>query len=353
MLVTDQVLRKTGVADAVARSLEAAGIGLVVFDQVPSDPPDHVIEEAASLARKEGADGVVGVGGGSVMDTAKTVNILLTNPPPISKYFGPNAVPNPVKPLVLLPTTSGTGSEVTAIAVVTDTQNHRKIGVIGPACCASLAIVDPELASGMPPSVTAATGMDAFSHAAEALTSALANPISDVLAERAIMLISRYLPAAVANGADMEARTNMSLAATLAGIAFNDAITHLGHAIAHSLGARYHIAHGVGCALALPTVMEFAAEAVPDKVRLVGRAMGLEPAESLSPGEVGAAVANAIRSLCRAIGIPTFGAIGLNEAAVLEVVPMVLTDGPARFVPKPIDAEIVSAALRRAYQNYA
>ncbi|MGB9887169.1 MAG: iron-containing alcohol dehydrogenase [Moorellales bacterium] len=353
LLVTDQGIRKAGIADRVQRSLEGAGLEVVVYDRVPPDPPDYLIEEAADLARREAIDGIVAVGGGSVMDAAKGVNVLLTNPPPISQYFGVNAAPNLGKVLVLLPTTSGTGSEVTAIAVVTDTQNQRKIGVIGPYCCATLAIVDPELAAGMPPAITAATGMDALAHAVEAITSALANPISDVLAERAVGLIARYLPAAVRNGADLEARTNMSLAATLAGIAFNDALPHLGHAIAHVLGAKFHIPHGVGCAVVLPEVMEFAAEAVPDKVRSVGRALGLDLAPDLSAEEVGRKVGETIRSLSREVGIPTFGELKLNEAALLEVVPAILKDDTAAFAPKPLTPEIVSAALRKAYQNYA
>ena len=213
--------------------------------------------------------------------------------------------------------------------------------------------MDPELTAGMPPSLTAATGMDALAHAVEALTSALANPFSDVLAERAVSLICRYLPAAVSSGADMEARTNMSLAATLAGIAFNDALPHLGHAIAHVVGARFHVPHGVGCAIALPEVVEFAAEAVPDKVRVVGRAMGVDMPADLPAKAVGEKVAAAIASLRRQVGIPTFGQLQISEAALLEIVPGIMKDDTANFVPRPLTPEIAGEVLRKAYRNYS
>jgi len=195
--------------------------------------------------------------------------------------------------------------------------------------------------------------MDALAHAVEALTSALANPFSDVLAERAVSLICRYLPAAVSSGADMEARTNMSLAATLAGIAFNDALPHLGHAIVHVVGARFHVPHGVGCAIALPEVVEFAAEAVPDKVRVVGRAMGVDMPADLPAKAVGEKVAAAIASLRRQVGIPTFGQLQISEAALLEIVPGIMKDDTANFVPRPLTPEIAGEVLRKAYRNYS
>lgn len=335
--------------DDVVRSLGEAGVEVVLYDKVPPDPPDYIIEEAAALARDRQVDGTVAVGGGSVMDAAKAVNVLLTNPPPISRYFGVNAAPNLGKVLVLLPTTAGTGSEVTAISVVTDTQNHRKIGVIGPYCAATLAIVDPELTVKMPPSVTAATGMDALSHAVEALTSGLANPVSDVLAKEAVSLITRYLPVAFRNGADLTARTQMSLAAMIAGIAFNDALPHLGHAIAHVLGARFHIPHGIGCAVALPEVVEFAADTLPEKVKVVGRAMGLDLAEELSATEAAKRVSEAIRRLCREVGIPTLKDLKVEESSLEDLVPLILKDDCAAFSPKPLTAEAVLGVLRRAY----
>lgn len=349
IFVTDKGVKAAGVADEIVKNLEAAGVDVVQFDEVASDPPDHMIEACAGLARAEGVDGVVALGGGSVLDTGKCVNVLLNNPSPISRYFGVNQPQQPGKVLVLLPTTSGTGSEVTHIAVVTDTQNHRKVGVLGPNCSATLAIVDPALCAKMPPRLTAATGMDAFSHAAETLTSGLANPISDPLAERAIALAVENLPVAVENGSNMDARLNMCLASTLAGIAFKDGLTHLGHAIAHTLGARYHIHHGVGCAIALPAVIEFVTDAVPARVRMLGRAMGLKIEDAMSDQDVGRRVADGIRSLNKRVGIPTMKELGVEESALDDVAAAVLKDDCALFVPKQITAAAVAAVLRNAY----
>lgn len=349
LLVTDRGVKDAGIAEGVLKSLEEAGVKTVLYDGILPDPTDRIIEEGAAVARSEGVDGVVAVGGGSVLDAAKGINVLLTNPPPISLYFGVNVPQNPGKVLVLLPTTAGTGSEVTCISVVTDTQNNRKIGVIGPNCTATLAVVDPALTLKMPPQLTAATGMDAFSHAAEALTSALANPVADILAERAVFLVSRYLPKAVENGTDLEARTQLSLAAMIAGIAFNDALPHLGHAIAHTLGARFHIPHGVACALVLPEVLEYAAEVAPHKVRLIGKAMGLELDGGMPDREAAGAVARAVKDFSAGVGIPALKDLKVEEQALLSIVPDVLKDDCAAFVPRETTAEMVGAVLRSVY----
>jgi len=347
--VTDSGIKNAGIADEVVKHLEAAGIGVVQFDRVPSDAPDYAIEEGAAIARNEQVDGVVGVGGGSVMDTAKSINVLLTNPSPITRYYGVNVPKNRGKVVVLVPTTSGTGSEVTSISVVTNSSNNKKSGVIGVNCMATLAIVDPALTVKLPASLTAGTGMDAFSHAAEALTSGLANPVSDILAEKAIVLISQYIPVAVENGSDIKARTNMSLASMIAGIAFNDALPHLGHAIAHTMGAYFHIHHGVTCALALPEVIEWVADAVPDKVRVIGKAMGLNIRDGISGQELGKEVADAIRALNGRIGIPTKKDLNLDKSSLDNVAADVLKDDTAAFIPKEVTVDTVKGMLHNAF----
>ncbi|MGB9859778.1 MAG: iron-containing alcohol dehydrogenase [Moorellaceae bacterium] len=349
ILVTDAGIKKAGIADEVSKHLSSAGIGVVEYDKVPSDPPDTIIEEAAAIAREEQVDGVVAVGGGSVLDAAKGVNVLLTNPPPITQYYGPFMAPNPGKVLILLPTTSGTGSEVTAIAVVTNSRNNKKGGVIGPYCMATVAIVDPGLTVKMPPGITAGTGMDAFSHAAEALTSGLANPVSDILAERAIELIYRYLPVAVENGSDLEARTNLALASMIAGIAFNDALPHYGHAVAHTVGARFHVHHGVICALALPGTLELVADVVPDKIKIIARAMGLEVEGDAAA--VARKVAEAIRAFNAKVGIPSMKELKIDKAELEALAPDVLTDDTAAFGPKKITVEEARKLLQAAYES--
>lgn len=351
LCVYDQGIKSAGIADKVIDNLKAAGLQVVLFDGVEPDPSDTLINKAAEMANAEKVDGIVGVGGGSTMDTAKAINLLLTNPPPISLYYvGTGREHKPGKVLVLLPTTAGTGSEVTPISVVSDTATQGKKGVIGPAATATLAIVDPELLLGLPPKITAFTGMDAFSHAAEALTSEGMNPMSDTLAEKAITLIVENLPKAVKNGSDLIARTNLSFAALIAGFAFSDALPHWGHAIAHAIGAKFHIPHGVGCALAIPPVIEYVADAVPDKVRQIGRAMGLSLAENLTPAELGTTVAEAIRRLNREIGIPGLKSFNVEEASLEQLVPGVQGDDCYMFGPKRASAKQILGMLKRAYE---
>jgi alcohol dehydrogenase len=351
LCVYDQGVKSAGIADKIIDNLKAAGLQVVIFDGVKADPPDTIINEAAVMANEEQVDGVVGVGGGSTMDAAKAINVLLTNPPPINLYYASSGGEHkPGKVVVLIPTTAGTGSEVTPISVVSDTATNTKRGVIGPATTATLAIVDPELLLGLPPQITASTGMDAFAHAAEALTSGSMNPMSDVLGEKAISLITQNLNKAVKDGSDLAARTNLSFAALIAGFAFSDALIHWGHAIAHAIGAKYHIPHGIGCALALPVAMEYVAEVLPGKVRQVGLAMGLSLGENLSPAEVGGAVAEAIRQFNREVGIPSLKDFKIEESSLEQLIDGVMVDDCFMFGPKRPSADQVLGMLKKTYE---
>lgn len=314
--IYDEGVRKAGSVDPVVRSLNNAGLEVVRYDGVVPDPPDTAVNECGELAREEKVDGVVGVGGGSTLDTAKGVNVLLGNPGNIQTYFaGPDMTPHkPGRPLVLIPTTAGTGSEVTCVSVIGNTATKLKGSVVGPATAASLAIVNPLLTFSMPPHVTAGTGMDTFSHALEAYTSAQSNMLSDLLAEEAIGLVARYLPRAVRNGSDSEARTKMSFACLVAGMAFNDAIPHFGHAFANTMGALHHIPHGMCCAIAQPGVIEVVAPIMPQKVRRVGQLIGLSLVEDASPEELGREVSHRIVAFTREIGLPTLKELGIKES---------------------------------------
>jgi len=349
LFVTDEGIKKAGIADGVINSLNVAGVDFVQYDRIPSDAPDYAVEEGAELAKKEGVEGIVAVGGGSVLDAAKGINNLFNNPSPITAYYGVNVAKNPGKVLILAPTTSGTGSEVTAIAVITNSKTNKKSGVIGVNSTATLAVVDPALTLKLPPLLTAATGMDAFSHAIEALTTALANPFSDILAAKAVELIYNYLPVAVENGSDIEARTNMSLASMIAGIAFNDALPHLGHAVAHTLGAFFHIHHGTMCALITPEVIEWVADAAPEKIKIIGKAMGLKIAEEKPIQETAKEVADAVRVFNKKIGIPDKKELGVDPSRLNDIAPEVLKDDTAAFVPKKIEAEEVANILHKAF----
>ncbi|MGB9886011.1 MAG: iron-containing alcohol dehydrogenase [Moorellales bacterium] len=346
-------VKASGIARRVIDSLEAAGVEVVAYDGVTADTPDRMVNEAAALGRAEKVEAVVGIGGGSSLDAAKAVNVLMGNEPPINRYLGPGQSHRPGLPLFLIPTTAGTGSEVTSVAVVTDTATNAKRGVIGPATEATLAIVDPELTLGLSPEITALTGMDAFAHAVEACTSVRRNPMSDILAEKAINLIMANLPQALDDGWNLQVRYHLSFAALIAGAAFAESAVHLGHSLAHTLGAVYHISHGLGCAAVLPTVVQYVAEAVPDGVRLVGRSMGLGLADDLPPAELGAAVARAIGDFSRKVKVPhlkeVIGEKTLESAEIERMVGLVLSDVCTTRSPRiPSPAEVESL-LRAAH----
>jgi len=347
MLVSDETISKLESYSNCKNSLLDAGIEVVPFNKIVPDPPDYIVDEGGELAKAEKIDGIVALGGGSVMDAAKAINVLVNNPLPINQYLG-NPVYNPGVPVIVIPTTAGTGSESTIMGVVTDSAIQLKSAVL---CPATLGILDPEVTVQVPPSVTAYTGMDAFAHAAEAITTKFPNPKSEVLALEAIRNVTNYLPIAVADGGNIEAREKLLLASNFAGIAFNDALVHLGHAIAHSVGATYHKAHGVICALALPEVMKYAAAISPNKVKLIGQAMGLAFTEDTNE-EIGEVVAAAIRRLNEAIRIPSIKELGISKDELLALASMVMEDVCYQYVPKELSHEEVADILEAIYTNY-
>ncbi|MFH0730643.1 MAG: iron-containing alcohol dehydrogenase [Pseudomonadota bacterium] len=349
LCVYDPGVKNAGIVDPIIDNMEKAGLKVVQFGSVLPDPPDTMVDECGAMARAEKVDGVVGIGGGSSMDTAKAVNLLLTNPGPIRHYYAPGGVHVPGKPMVLVPTTAGTGSEVTCIAVVSNTATKTKGGIVGPAAIANLAIVDPCLMLGLPPQITAATGMDTFAHAIEAYTSAGQSLMSDMLSEKAIELVYKYLPKAMKNGADIEARTQLSFACLIAGMSFNDAMIHFGHAFGHTLGAMHHIPHGVACAVAMPGVIDVVIKVAPEKVRRVGELMGLKLDKDLSPEALGATVSDRIIAFNKEVGIPTLRELKVTEADLLPMAQAATRDVGFFFLPRSMSADEVLAIMCKAY----
>ncbi len=264
LVVTDAGVRAAGLLGAPLASLSKAGLSVSVFDDVVADPPEAVVLAAVEAGRAAGADLVVGLGGGSPMDTAKIVACALVSDQPLSAMYGVGAVTGGRAPLVLVPTTSGTGSEVTNIAIVT-TGETTKMGVVAPQLYADFAFLDADLTLGLPPHVTAATGIDAMVHALEAYTTKLKkNPISDALAVEALSLLSLHLETAVKDGANREARAACQLGAMLAGQAFSNAPCAGVHALAYPIGGIFHIPHGLSNTLVLPHVLRFTAPVAGD-----------------------------------------------------------------------------------------
>jgi alcohol dehydrogenase len=352
LFVFDQGVKKAGIPDKIIASAKDAGIQVSIFDGVQADPPDFTVDQGAEVGRKANVDAVVGVGGGSAMDTAKAINLLLGNPGSISQYLTYPPPPlNPGKTLVLIPTTSGTGSEVTHFAVITDSKTHAKRSPVGPHVRAKLAIIDPTLTVGMPPSVTADTGMDAFAHCAEAMTAVQRNPMSDLLAEKGISIVMEFLPKAVKDGKDIEARTQMSFAAMLGGYAFNDSNTQLGHAIGHTLGSMYHIPHGNACGVALPEILECEAEAVPDAVARIAVAMGLKVRKGSTAATVGAQVRETLAAFMLSIGQKTFKQLKVPAADLAKVAEAAGGPGLAASSARKVSKEDVLTIVQKAYSR--
>lgn len=282
-LVTDAYLHRSGLLSKALESLPTAGWEVQVIDHVVADPPEHVVLEATEQAREWGAEIVVGLGGGSSMDVAKLLAVLLGGDQPLTDMYGIGNVRCARLPLVQIPTTAGTGSEVTPVSIVT-TGETTKSGVVSPTLYADMAILDARLTLGLPPKATAATGIDAMVHAIEAYTSKhLKNPVSDMLAAQALTLLARNLLRACQHGDDLAAREAMLLGAMLAGQAFANAPVAAVHALAYPLGGIFHVPHGLSNSLVLPHVLRFNA---PDAAGLYA-----ELAELIVPDSAGSAEA--------------------------------------------------------------
>jgi len=268
--VTDEMILKLGLADAALDGLKAAGVAVHIIDDVVADPPEAMILKAVEEAKAQGVDGVVSVGGGSSLDTAKLIAVLVGSNQPIEEMYGVGLVKGGRLPLVLAPTTAGTGSEVTPISIVTTGTSEKK-GVVSPQLLPDWAILDAELTVGLPAHVTAATGIDAMVHAIEAFTSKhKKNIVSDTLAREALSLLGANIHTACTNGEDRDARSNMLLGSMLAGMAFANAPVAAVHALAYPLGGHFHVPHGLSNALVLPYVLDFNMSAAADQYAEIG-----------------------------------------------------------------------------------
>ncbi|PFB04604.1 alcohol dehydrogenase [Priestia megaterium] len=304
IIITDKVIRQTGLLSKVINPLEEAGLATDVIDDVVPEPPFENLEQMITQIEGKGYDLLVGVGGGSALDIAKVLSIMLTNHEDVRDLVGIEKVKNPGVPTILVPTTSGTGSEVTYNAIFTDIRDKVKKGIVSPYLLPKVAIVDPELTLTVPPSVTAATGMDALVHAVESYTAIRAGELTDGIALQAIKLISRSLRKSVYNGKDLKAREDMAMGSLLAGISLGNAGVGAVHALAYPLGGKFKVPHGVANSLLLPFVMKYNAVADLEKFAEVAKAMG-ENVEGLSLREAADRAVQAMAQLSKDIGIPS------------------------------------------------
>ncbi|MBU1274169.1 MAG: iron-containing alcohol dehydrogenase [Proteobacteria bacterium] len=303
LVVTDPGIVDAGLLDPVRQSLEAAGLEFSLFSEVAPDPRYQTVKTCLGVLEGDKPDCVIGLGGGSPIDIAKTVAVMLNNAGDISDYCGVDLVPKAGAPTIIIPTTAGTGSEVTPIAILSDEQEKLKKGVVSPHLMPRVAVLDPELTVGLPPAITAATGMDALIHAIEAYTSVGATGMTDMLAARAIELIGDNLRTAYARGHDLQAREAMLEGSLLAGIAFANAGVTAVHAFAYPIGAEFHIPHGVANTLMLAPVMRFNLVGNLIKFAEVAEFMG-QPVEGLSLREAAEMAVEAVWELADDLGVP-------------------------------------------------
>lgn len=275
--------------------LRQTGRPCAVFDGIIPDPPAYTINNGAAFCKENGCDCLIAIGGGSAIDTARGINIVRKYGGNIEDFVSKREIPELCEGLIAVPTTSGTGSELSNALVVSDDETHEKMAILSNNAVSEYALLCPPLTVTLPAQMTAACGMDAFAHAAEGYTSALSSPITDAICEKVMYLIVKYLPQAVANGYDLEARERIMVAACLAGWMLNNAGTHLGHSQAHILGAKFHIPHGAACAYALPGTMLYTADANVKKIKEIGLILGAQFPADPTDLEVGRITADSIR----------------------------------------------------------
>src|SRR5471032_866831 len=341
LIITDGQLIELGLLDGLFAALKSAALPYALFSGVTPNPTSEVVNEGFRLYQQHHCDYLIAFGGGSPIDTAKGVRILTANPGPVTAYSGVGKVKNPGVFLVAINTTAGTAAELTSNAVIIDSQRHVKEVIIDANLIPDIAVDDPAIMVAIPASVTAATGMDALTHAIEAYVSVGAHPLTDPTALAAISTITEWLPQAVANGNNLEAREKMAQGQYLAGMAFNSAGLGLVHALAHQPGATHNLPHGVCNALLLPIVEAFNRSACPQRFADIARAMGVKT-HGMNEEQASHQALEAIRTLSRRVGIPGgFRELGINEEDIEGWLDNALADPCAGCNPRKASREDV------------
>ncbi len=348
-LVTDPGVKNSGLLDRAIKPLQKEGIPYVVFDEVEPNPSSQVVEKGIALLKQNGCDFLVALGGGSAIDAAKAIGILATHPEPIFKYEGANKVTNPILPLIAVPTTAGTGSEVTGASVITDKARKYKASIRSPYLIPKVALLDPELLLTLPPPILAATGMDAYTHAYESFVSPVTNPVSQALAFDSMRLINRNLRRLYANPDNLEAAEAMMAASTMAGMAFFNGRVGIVHAMAHPMGGHFNVPHGVANAILLPFCMEYTRLAVPDLFSRIAEAMD-EDVRGLSMEAASKKAAEAVRNLSADIHIPkAMRDVGVKKEALDLMTKDAVTSGIHITTPRKVSGEDMKAIYEAAY----
>jgi len=352
LVVTDSFCVSTGLADKVMDALSAAGLRPVLFSETVPDPTTDSLDAGLAALKAGGCDAVVGLGGGSPMDTAKALALLATQSGHMTRYKAPFRNTGPALAVIAVPTTAGSGSEATQFTVITDSRSDEKMLCAGPAFLPVAAIIDYELTTTMPPRLTADTGIDALTHAVEAYVSKKANPFTDALALSAISSISQHLRPAYADGQNARARSAMMLAATQAGIAFSNSSVALVHGMSRPLGSQFRVAHGLSNAMLFPAVTAFSAEHASKRYAECARAYGVA-GPNTADGNASAALVNALIELNQDLAVPTPRSHGIDEADWRSRIPVMaqqaIASGSPANNPRVPSADDIADLYMQAY----
>ncbi|GAB4420938.1 MAG: choline dehydrogenase [Anaerolineae bacterium] len=352
LIVTDPGVVKAGLLDRTIKPLQAANLDYVVFDKVVPNPPIALVNEAADIYQREDCDGLIGLGGGSSMDTAKSVGVVAANGGSILNYewASPQPIKKRIPPTICIPTTAGTGSEVTLWAVITDPERKIKFNVGGTALIGAwLALIDPELTFDLPPAVTAATGMDALAHAIECYTCAYAQPLPDSVALLAMEYVGEYLRVAFAQGRNAEARYKMSMAAMLGALAYGAESAGAAHAMSQSAGGVHNVPHGALTGRLLGPVMEYNYLGEPHKFARIAQALG-EDIRGLSVWQAAEKAVEAVMRLTEDVELPTLQALGFHEDEIPMLAEIAFQDPQTIGNPRDLSVQSYVQIWRRTFE---
>ena len=347
LIVTGQIVVTLPCFQSLTGLLEAQGVQYTVFTGITDEPTDRMIEAGTSAYREHGCDFLIGIGGGSPLDAMKAIAVLAACGGSITDYMG-KEISGKLPPMAAIPTTAGTGSEATQFTVITDSEQGIKMLLKGQVLVPQLAVVDPALSVSAPKRITAATGLDALTHAIESYTSRKRQPLTDTVALAAVKRIFRYLPTAYSNGSDLTARSEMAIAALEAGMAINNASVTLVHGMSRPIGALFHVPHGISNAMLLEKCLDFALEGDYPGFAALARAIGAADTATPDP-QAAEALIGAVRELCRVCQVPTLEEYGIDRTAFFSAMDKMAEDAIASGSPANTMKPVTKADVIRIY----
>jgi alcohol dehydrogenase class IV len=355
MIVCDKGVLDAGIIEPITKYLKAADIDSIIFDKVQADPPDFSVDEGGKMAREEKADGLLAIGGGSSIDTTKGINILIDNPPTINNWFGKMEAPGNGVPFACIPTTAGTGSEMTTGGIITDTKGsgHKTIIRSPRHTKSKFCILDPKLQTSMPYIPSVGCALDILAHCVDHVVNRKAEPISNALAKQGIATVAEELPKLEENPTDLDIRCKLAVAANMAGISLVNTRTHLTHSIGHTLGNLYHIPHGFGCAIAMPQLFAKYAQWMPKETKVVAKLLGLNlPDNNITSCELSKVMHDECLAFLKRVKMPTYSYFKLTLEKLLDATELMSKDYTNAHSPEPMDSKAFGELMTASYEEY-